>query len=380
MKKGKLFVIILLAGSFVLGGCNYNHKITPKQSLSLDSLVAKNKNLTLEDFVVKSGNIITKKIYPPIIHADEIAYNLSDYLLIDIRPKKQYEEGHIDGAWNVDRKDLLNFLRTQVNPAFYKKIIIIDTYGPVSTYIASVLRFYGYDNAFGLKFGMAAWNKDFAKYIKPYLSNKYADRLDTVSVAIPDTAFSFPLLPELPIEKLLETQVQQAISLRDTELIASVEQAFGKDSMQYVVAYWTEGKYRIGHIPGSVRYQPRVDLTVDKYLNTLPTYKNIVVYCNTGHHAAAISAYLRLLGYHAKFILYGANSFMNAYLSKFFPGAAVTDVNVVARDFPYIKGDKRTEKKVVAGSVKVTGASTPVKPIKPIVKRKKKQEGGGGCE
>ncbi len=374
----KIGLIILASVVLVFNGCNYNKTVRPKEKLSVDSLLQLNNALTLEDFVVKSGNIITKKIYPPIIHAEDVAYEPDKILFIDIRPEAQYEEGHIDGAWHVEKDSVLDFLKDK-NVEAYKKIVIVGTYGPIATYTAALLRFYGYDNAYALKFGMAGWNKDFAKYIKPFISNKYANKLDTVSVPIPvDSAGAFPLMPEMPFDKLLETQVRNSLALEDSSLIVSAEKAFSGDSNMFVVAYWTEGKYRIGHIPGSIRYQPRVDLAVDKYLNTLPVYKDIVVYCNTGHHAAAITAYLRLLGYNAKFIMFGANSFMNEYLAKFFPGAAITNTESISGSFPYIKGKNRTSKKAV--KIKAVQSAVAVPAIKPVVHRKKKQEGGGGCE
>jgi rhodanese-related sulfurtransferase len=43
-------------------------------------------------------------------------------------------------------------------------------------------------------------------------------------------------------------------------------------------------------------------------LKTLPTNKPIAVYCYTGQTSAYLSAYLRLLGYDAKSILYGGNA------------------------------------------------------------------------
>ncbi len=45
----------------------------------------------------------------------------------------------------------------------------------------------------------------------------------------------------------------------------------------------------------------------DTFLNTLPTNKKIAVYCYTGQTSAHVAAYLRVLGYDAKSILFGVN-------------------------------------------------------------------------
>ncbi|HRY98386.1 MAG TPA: response regulator, partial [Bacteroidales bacterium] len=42
-------------------------------------------------------------------------------------------------------------------------------------------------------------------------------------------------------------------------------------------------------------------------LKTLPTDKPVVVYCYTGQTSAFMAAYLRLLGYDAKSLLFGGN-------------------------------------------------------------------------
>ena len=62
-----------------------------------------------------------------------------------------------------------------------------------------------------------------------------------------------------------------------------------------------------GHIEGAIQYTPSVDLAVDEALKTLPTDKTVVVYCYTGQNSARIAAYLRLLGYDAKSLKFGAN-------------------------------------------------------------------------
>jgi len=46
-------------------------------------------------------------------------------------------------------------------------------------------------------------------------------------------------------------------------------------------------------------------LAVD--LKTLPTNKPIVAYCYTGQNSSFLAAYLRLLGYDVKSLLFGVN-------------------------------------------------------------------------
>ncbi len=77
----------------------------------------------------------------------------------------------------------------------------------------------------------------------------------------------------------------------------------------YIVNYWPADRYADpGHIPGAIQYTPKEAMKLSADLKTLPTDKTIVVYCYTGQTSSFLSAYLRLLGYDAKSLLYGANA------------------------------------------------------------------------
>ena len=110
--------------------------------------------------------------FPYLVTASEIYFGTKDNLLIDIRDTATYSSGHIEGAYNVAANNLMAFLQDSVNTAGYNKVYIIDETGPAALYIATLLRFNGY-NAYGLKFGMGAWNKKFASVLKENISNKY---------------------------------------------------------------------------------------------------------------------------------------------------------------------------------------------------------------
>ena len=53
---------------------------------------------------------------------------------------------------------------------------------------------------------------------------------------------------------------------------------------------------------------------------SLPNEKIIVVYSNDAHSSAYLAAYLKLLGYDAKTLKYGASSFMNTKMLEFGAG------------------------------------------------------------
>ena len=73
-------------------------------------------------------------------------------------------------------------------------------------------------------------------------------------------------------------------------------------------------------------------MALDADLKTLPTNKQVVVYCWTGQTSANLAAYLRVIGYDAKSLTYGANGMIYDKLSShkwsadaIYGGEVVTD-------------------------------------------------------
>ncbi len=95
-----------------------------------------------------------------------------------------------------------------------------------------------------------------------------------------------------------------------------IDELWENSANYYVINYWPEDEYNNGHVPGAIQYTPKKTFHSTASLNTLPTDKPIVVYCYTGQHSAFIAAYLRILGYDARTLLFGANSFQNENLVK----------------------------------------------------------------
>jgi rhodanese-related sulfurtransferase len=61
-----------------------------------------------------------------------------------------------------------------------------------------------------------------------------------------------------------------------------------------------------------MQYTPKERIKTTVVLNTLPTDKTIVVYFWTGQTSAFLTAYLWLLGYDVKSLLFGANGMIYA--------------------------------------------------------------------
>jgi rhodanese-related sulfurtransferase len=119
-----------------------------------------------------------------------------------------------------------------------------------------------------------------------------------------------------PYEQVLQ-RADTLLSGNTTAFLLSFKEVVQHPEKYFVINYVSEEQYLdFGHLEGAIRFTPRQPLVSDDFLSSLPTDKAIVVYCHTGHQSAHLTAYLRMLGYDAHSIFYGANSFMHSALTK----------------------------------------------------------------
>ena len=271
----------------------------------------------LVQYLETNGDFINTKA-PAIILADEIKENLKNkkYLVLDIRSESWFEYGHIKNAKNIKAEELLNYFKTNINPENFDKITIVCYSGQSAAYFTSLLRLYGYDNVFNLKWGMSSWDEEFATNIWLKNSkNTHVTGLETTSNAIPETV-EIPLLNtgKTTGEEILKERITKAFTKPYRTFIVKTDSVFSNPSKFYIVNYVNKEKYNLGHIQGAVNYQPNISLSSTESLYTLPTNKKILVSCDTGQSAAYVVAYLNILGYNVANLAYGANGYMNSTL------------------------------------------------------------------
>ena len=273
----------------------------------------------LVDYLEANGNYINTEA-PSMILATEINENLKNkkYLVIDIRRDTDYDKGHIKGAVNLKSEELIKYFDKKIKPENFDKISIVCYSGQSAAYYTAVMRLLGYNNVYTLKWGMSSWNKQNAQnfWVKNSTSN-HANKLETKANTMPAKGAA-PMIStgKTDPKEILEDRALMAIGTAYNKFIIKADDVFANPSNYYVVNYWNEDQYSKGHVPGSVRYQPKKSFNFSEDLTTLPTDKKIVVWCHTGQTAAYIVAYLHMLGYDAGNLGYGANSFMNAELIK----------------------------------------------------------------
>ncbi len=265
---------------------------------------------------LESANSPLEKDYvsidlPAIISATDVkTLNTTNQVyIIDIRSEADFLAGHIENAHNVTLANILTHIEG-VDLTPYTKVAIVCYTGQTAGFAASLLRIMGYDNVYSMKWGMCSWHTDFASRWNNTIAsgNAYASQF-TTTAAVKGAVGE---LPELSTGKktgqeILEARVNAVLTEGFSEASVTNATVFAGLSSYYIVNYWSAAHYAVGHIPGAIQYTPKESLKLSVDLKTLPTDKPIAVYCYTGQTSAHLAAYLRLLGYDAKSILYGTN-------------------------------------------------------------------------
>jgi len=376
MKKTHIYLVaILLSVSIFNLSCG--NQQTELKSVE-DNLPAVNETEVLHNFLKLTGDFINHPSIPTMIAADELFSQINNpkYFVIDMRTKDLYEQGHIEGAVNVEQTAIYDFITKDFNAANYDKVVIVCKSGQSASYVTSVFQLLGYKNVYSLKRGMSSWNRTYAEdvWIKN-ATGSFADKLETT----PNEKAKASEFPVLKTGKrtgidILEVRAKEALALTANEWGVKANEVFETPANFYIVNYWTEDLYNVGHIPTAVQYTPKVSLSAKAELKTIPNDKKVAVYCFTGQHAAFVVAYLRILGYDAYSILYGSNGFMNTKMAEGgVIGHAFTTAEVM--NYPSIVGPNPTDKVQTSESseTKVEDVTTKV-----VVKKKTASSGGGG--
>lgn len=373
MKFSKYIIISLLFIGLLQTSCKQSYKPGKGiESLAPDKIDVPETEALLK-FLSNSGDYINSKKAPSLVSAADVYENQSKYLCIDIRSEGEYVNGHINGAVNKGMHELMIYLDEKVAVSIYDKIVIVCTNGQSSAYASSVLRLMGYSNVFSMTYGMSSWNKKLDKWSSK-VSSKYISKLETKTNPV-EGMHAYPQLNtgETCGAEILQARGRTLLNTPFKKLKMSADRAFKNPDDFYIINLWPKDRYDIGHVPGAYQYTPRKDISAETLLNTIPFEKKILVYGYTGQSSAFMVAYLRLLGYNAFTMPFGANSFMHSTLKL--NNWNAFKASEIFNDFPLIKGENPTDKafeKEINKPVKKNRTAS-----KPTIRRKKKEVEGG---
>lgn len=95
--------------------------------------------------------------YIPLISADNLASELNvDTTIMDIRPANHFQNGHINGALNIDLDDLPEKIGKLSKD---ERIVLVDHKGKLTLLTGRYLRSQGFENILRLDGGFNAWVK-----------------------------------------------------------------------------------------------------------------------------------------------------------------------------------------------------------------------------
>jgi rhodanese-related sulfurtransferase len=303
-------------------GCRNNNDKTSAKAKNEKQIIKEEVKIDefnlLITYLEKNGNFINSSYVPAMIGADKVKENIGkkDFLIIDIRKADSFNEGHIKGAVNVKFNELIPYFENDISPQSYQKIVMVCYSGQSASFAAGILNLLGYDNVYAMKFGMSAWGtKDAKTHWLKNISDKYINQLELKENSM-NTKGNYPELftGETDALAILQNRAQAAFDDSFKSRLVSAEEVFNNPDRYYIINYWPKDHYLEGHLPGAIQYTPKKSLSTTTFLNTLPTDKPIVIYCFTGQHASFVAAFLNTLGYDARVLKYGANSFMHSKL------------------------------------------------------------------
>lgn len=302
------FLFVVLSSAILL---SCGHKAP--QAGALRAMADESKALT--DYFAANGAIHALEKSDFLMSAAELTKMAdTNIMVIDLRNAEFFAAGHIAASVNLSAGELLHFFESVIDPPSFRRIVLVDARGQNAAYTAALMRLIGYDNVYSLKFGMSAWNKKLAK--------------TGWDKAVGDTLSNVLDLVSHPKNPLTGHQPQLTTGGHNAAAVARLqtEHLFAKESPPFLldfreilkspekyclISIGNEDVYNAGHLPGAIHY------SVEDFFNASPPTDRPIVLCSlTGHSAAAAVAWLRMLGYDAYSVYYGASSFMNQSLLK----------------------------------------------------------------
>ena len=307
--------VLLLVGCSGGGKSPKKTDSAPATELKSAAIVINEESQKLLNYLEKSGDYVNSRNFPSLINASALFKEIDGKIkIIDLRNPDAFAKGHIKGAVNVEFSKIPDYFVNVIKPFEFDKIVMVCNSGQYSSYATSLLRLMGYGNVYAMRWGMSGWNKDFAKdsWLNA-VSDKYADKLEvTENERIASTDFPHMNTGKSTGEEILTARFNSLFAAGYADAFITADKVFEQTKNFYTINFERKDKYDAGHIPGSVRYKTNGTLGIISEMQSIPTDREVAVYCGTGHNSGFVTAYLRLFGYNAKTVMYGNNAFMHS--------------------------------------------------------------------
>ena len=306
------------------------------------------------------GDFINSLDFPAIVDADYVYQYYSEFYIIELRNLEDYNSGHLENSVRLNNTQLFEHT---ANIETSRKILLVSNTGQSSAYYTALLRFYGLKNVFSLNFGISSWNQDFSHYYLPYLHNVIDTTVWNLGGIYTNKPYPKNRFSELPLIEAESESIQGLLNERINNLLNEdfAVNAVTRDFIDfrnteenYTICYGTPSLYYVfktgdprfpGHPIVAVFYNSSYisgDLKSTTNLQTIPPDKNVYIYSYSGQRSAILAAYLQLLGFNAKSILFGGH---NMFARRFVINNDSTDAPDLVqygylnniKNYPYVK-------------------------------------------
>ena len=251
--------------------------------------------------------------WSPVIGAEALFENLNDGdksndpFVLSVRSREHYELGHIPGAYNIPWREIANPENLSKLPAD-RQIVAYCYTGHTGQVAATVLNVLGYDVT-NLKFGMMAWTDDAEVLATEPFAAAAGYPVETETNELTEI-YELPTLDTGETEATAIAQARAQAFLAEWSPVISVEALFENlndgdtDNDPFVLSVRSAEHYDVGHIAGAYNI-PWREVAQPDHLAYLPTDKQIVDYCYTGHTGQVAATVLGLLGYDVTNLKFG---------------------------------------------------------------------------
>ena len=301
--KSKFVLLLGLAMAVFVAGCGDDDNPTGPSSVAEFEVI----QASLDRYVDsdREPTILAQALFDNLNDGDDS----NDPVILSVRSVDHYAVGHIPGAVNIPWEEIGDAAKLAMLSQD-RQIVVYCYTGHTGAVATTALNAMGYD-AVNLKFGMMSWIKDAEVRGQSPFSEDMAN--DFPVETIQNTPGTYPLAdPDYTDSGVEEEIVRAAVNAYVTEKgpVILAQALFdnlndGDDSNDPVIlSVRSADHYAIGHVPGAINI-PWRETTKIENIEKLPTDRQIVVYCYTGHTGAVATTALNMLGYDAVNLKFG---------------------------------------------------------------------------
>ncbi|MCK5643473.1 MAG: rhodanese-like domain-containing protein [Gammaproteobacteria bacterium] len=250
----------------------------------------------------------------------------NDPFVLSIRSATDYKIGHIPTAVNMPWRSLFSVENLTLLPDDETQVVVVCYTGQTASHITALLNVLGF-NATTLLHGMGSWTNNTGisihfdasahQMVNPTCSGTAPGDMTTatrqcddgdagIGITFEGSSDEWEILRQA-CEGYIVTVPTMYIT--NNALFSNLNDGYTAND-PYIISARSAAAYAAGHVPTAVHLAAGT-LFDDATLATLPTDRQIVVYCFTGQGAGHVSALLNIYGFDSISLKFGMCSWSN---------------------------------------------------------------------